>query len=62
MDQNYGPFKTIFRKNLYMLTASQISQINSSNIYPCIVGLLVFGSKDPVSEYVLEDDFSKTLS
>ena len=61
-DQNYGPFKTIFRKNLETLTASWIAQINSSNIYPWIVGLIFFGGKDPVSEYVLEYDFAKTFS
>ena len=53
-DQKYGPFKTIFQKNLDTLTASRIAQINSSNIYPCIVGPIVFWGEDPVSECVLE--------
>ena len=44
-DQNYGPFKTIFRKNLETLTASWIDEINSSYIFPCIVGILVFVGK-----------------
>ena len=60
--QNYGPFKIIFRKNLYALTASHIDQINSSNIPPWIFGLIVFGRKDPVSECILEDAFAKTFS
>ena len=61
-DQNYGPFKTIFRKNLDTITASRIDQINSYNLSPWIVGLLVFGGEDPVSECVLEYDFAKTFS
>ena len=43
-----------------MLTASRISEINSSNLSPWIVGLLVFGGEDPVSEFVPEDSFAKT--
>ena len=34
-----------------------ISQINSSDMSPWIVGLLVIGWKDPVYECVIEDSF-----
>ncbi|KAL7490610.1 hypothetical protein ACHAWT_000174 [Skeletonema menzelii] len=52
-DQNYGPFKTQFQKNLKELSEARVGCDNSS-IPPWIVGLLVFGGKDPVSKHVIE--------
>ncbi len=52
-DQNYGPFKTQFQKNLQELSDARVGCDNSS-IPPWIVGLLVFGGTDPVSKHVIE--------
>ena len=53
-DQNYGPFKTQFIKNLHELSDVRISKGLSTSLPPWIVGLFVFGGVDPVSGHELK--------
>lgn len=52
-DQNYGPFKTQFQKNLEELNNARVGKCTTS-IAPWLVGLLVFGGRDPVSKHVMK--------
>ena len=46
-DQNYGIFKSYFRRNLGKLTQHRIEAKKSVSFSPSLVGLLVFGGEDP---------------
>jgi hypothetical protein len=52
-DQNYGPFKTQFQKNLAMVTDQQLEKNKSVSLQPWIVGLIVFGRTDPITGFKL---------
>ncbi len=55
-DQNYGPFKTQFQKNLAAVVMEQrLEQNKSVSLQPWIVGLIVFGGTDPVTGFELID-------
>ena len=54
-DQNYGPFKTQFTKNLKKISDARIMQDLSTSLPPWLVGLLVFGGIDPVSKVVVSE-------
>jgi hypothetical protein len=63
-DQNYGPFKTQFQKNLAVITKKQLEQKKSASLQPWLVGLIVFGGTDPATGFKLmgnafEAGFSK---
>ena len=54
-DQNYGPFKTQFTKNLKKILDARIMRDLSTSLPPWLVGLLVFGGIDPVSKVVVSE-------
>ena len=54
-DQNYGPFKTQFTKNLKKILDTRIMEDLSTSLPPWLVGLLVFGGIDPVSKVVVSE-------
>jgi hypothetical protein len=56
-DQSYGPFKSKFAQNLKALSDARINGDFSTSFPPWIVGLLVFGGIDPVSQFVVESAF-----
>ena len=49
-DRNYGPFKTSFRQILNIVNQNQIAKGESTSLPTWIVGLVVFGGKDPVTD------------
>ena len=53
-DRNYGPFKTQFRANLEYIVQARIDNEMSLSLQPWLVGLMVFGGKDPLTNYELE--------
>ena len=63
-DQNYGPFKTTFRKNLDNLVSQRKLEKKSTTIQSHLIGLLVFGGVDPETNIeccsnAFEDAFNK---
>jgi hypothetical protein len=54
-DQNYGPFKTQFTKNLKKISDARIMGDLPTSLPPWLVGLLVFGGMDPVSKVVVSE-------
>jgi hypothetical protein len=54
-DQNYGPFKTQFLKNLKRVSDARIMGDLHLSLPPYLVGLIVFGGVDPVSKVVVSD-------
>ncbi len=52
-DQNYGPFKSAFQENLEFLTSARLNRNMSPSIQPFLIGLLVFGGIDPISQKTL---------
>ncbi len=53
-DQNYGKFKSQFRTNLTLVVDKRVEKNKSVSLQPWLVGLIVFGGVDPVTEYELE--------
>ena len=54
-DQNYGPFKTAFGKNLDRLIEERLVQNKSTSIPAWMVGLIIFGGVDPVTNFELRE-------
>ena len=54
-DQNYGPFKTQFRKNLTMIVDERLAQGKSVSLQPWLVGMIVFGGINRVTSYELSE-------
>ena len=54
-DQNYGPFKTQFAKNLKQLSDARIMGDLPTSLQPWLVGLIVIGGVDPVSKVVVSN-------
>ncbi|KAL7546421.1 hypothetical protein ACHAWF_015054 [Thalassiosira exigua] len=52
-DRNYGPFKTQFRKNLDAVVQTRIRKQISVSLAPWLVGLVVFGGKDPKTKLII---------
>ena len=62
-DQNYGPFKTQFRKNLAEIVDARLAAEESVSLQPWLVGMIVFGGSDLVTGYEVPDcAFSKGFS
>ncbi len=55
-DQNYGPFKSMFRKNLATLTEARLEEKKSVSLQPWLVGLIVFGGTNLATGFELKDD------
>jgi hypothetical protein len=54
-DQSYGPFKSKFAQNLRALSDARINGDFPTSLPPWMVGLLVFGGTDPVSQFVVSE-------
>ena len=54
-DQSYGPFKSNFAQNLKALSDARINGGFPTSLAPWMVGLLVFGGTDPVSQFVVSE-------
>ena len=61
-DQNYGPFKTQYCKNLDVVVDERIKQKQSTSLAPWQVGLIVFGGVDPVTNIIVESAFEQGFS
>ena len=61
-DQNYGPFKTQYCKNLDVVIDERIKQKKSTTLLPWQVGLLVFGGVDPETNIVVQSAFEEGFS
>ena len=46
MDQNYGPFKGVYARNLDKIVDGRIAQGKTTSIPAWMVGLVVFGGTD----------------
>ena len=53
-DQNYGPFKTQYCKNLDVVVDERIKQKRSTSLPPWQVGLIIFGGVDPETNIIVE--------
>jgi hypothetical protein len=63
MDQNYGLFKTQFRRNLDEVIDARIKGNHSTSIAPHLVGLTTFGGVDPTSGHEVKTSmFQKGFS
>ena len=49
-DQLFGLFKTAFRQNLNQITDDRLAMNKNATYTPRLIGLLVFGGKDPVTK------------
>ena len=63
-DQNYGPFKTAYARNLDAVVEGRIVKNKSSSLPPWMVGLIVFGGTDPktnleVKRSAFQEGFSR---
>ncbi|KAL3771166.1 hypothetical protein ACHAWU_004789 [Discostella pseudostelligera] len=56
-DQNYGPFKTQYCKNLDAVVDERIKQKKCIQLPPWQVGLIVFGGMDPETNLVVKSAF-----
>ena len=54
-DQSYCPFKSKFAHNLKALSDARINGDFPTSVPPWMVGLLVFGGTDPVSQFVVSE-------
>jgi hypothetical protein len=54
-DQNYGPFKGAYVRNLDALVDEQIAQGKTTSIPAWMVGLVVFGGCDPETKLELSE-------
>eukprot|EP00804_Cyclotella_cryptica_P002589 CCRYP_010430-RA/>CCRYP_010430-RA protein AED:0.08 eAED:0.03 QI:0/0/0/1/0/0/2/0/413 len=54
-DQSYCPFKSKFAQNLRALSDARINGDFPTSLPPWMVGLLVFGGTDPVSQFVVSE-------
>lgn len=62
-DQSYGLFKSKFRSNLRKLTKERLGSSETISFAPpWLIGMLVFGGKDPVTGHSLEDCFAQAFS
>jgi hypothetical protein len=52
-DQNYGPFKGAYARNLDMIVDERIAQGKTTSIPAWLVGLVVFGGTDPETKLEL---------
>ena len=59
MDQNYGPFKTQFVTSLNLFFNARIMRDLPTSLPPWMVGLVVFGGVDPVSNIVVSESAFK---
>ncbi len=53
-DQNYGPFKTQFLKNLDLIVDERLLKKKTLSLQPKLVGLPLFGGVDPETNLQLE--------
>ena len=61
-DQNYGPFKTQYCKNLDVVVDERIKQKKSTTLPTWQVGLIVFGGVDPETSIVVKSAFEEGFS
>lgn len=61
-DQNYGPFKTQYCKNLDAVVDERIRQGKTTNINMSQVGLIVYGGVDPETNLVVQSAFEAGFS
>lgn len=61
-DQRYSPFKSKFAKNLRALSDACINEDFPTSLPPWMVGLLVFGGTDPVSQFVVSESALNLVS
>ena len=54
-NQSYGPFKSKFAQNLKALSNARINGDFPTSLAPWMVGLLVSGGTDPVSQFVVSE-------
>jgi hypothetical protein len=54
-DQNYGPFKTQFVKNLKQVSDAKIMADLPTSLPPWMFGLIGFGGVDPVSNVAVSE-------
>ena len=53
-DQNYGPFKNQYAKNLDALVEARVNQGKTTSLPPWMVCLIVYGGTDPETNFVVE--------
>jgi hypothetical protein len=58
----YGPFQTAVRTNLQLIIDKRIAANKTRSRLPWIVGLVVFGGKDPETGLIVESAFAKGFS
>ena len=61
-DQNYGPFKTQYCKNLDVVIDERIKQKKSTSLPTWQVGLIVFGGVDPETNVIVKSAFDQGFS
>ena len=61
-DQNYGPFKMQYCKNLDAVVDERIRQGKTTNINMSQVGLIVYGGVDPETNLVVQSAFEAGFS
>ena len=61
-DQTYGPFKSIYYRNLAKYAADRESMGMSTSANSSCFGLFVFGGTDPLSQCVYENAFETSFS
>jgi co-chaperonin GroES (HSP10) len=54
-DQNYGPFKNQYAKNLDALVEARVNQKKTTSLPPWMVCLIVYGGTDPETNFVVEN-------
>jgi hypothetical protein len=53
-DQNYGPFKNQYAKNLDAVVEARVNQRKSTSLLAWMVCMIVFGGTDPETNFVVE--------
>ena len=53
-DQNYGPFKGQYARNLDRIVEERVDQDKTTSIPAWMVGLIVFGGTDPITNFTLD--------
>jgi hypothetical protein len=61
-DQNYGPFKTGYAKNLDLVVDARMTQNKNITLHPWQVGLIVFGGVDEETNAVVPSAFEAGFS
>lgn len=60
-DQNYGPFKGVYRNNLHNLASARFEK-KGGVINIIDLPFLIFGGEDPVTGLIMEDAFNRSFS